>query len=137
MLNEDVPDRPATERLLVLVCYGLFILALVNGITFLIGGVMAHLRREESRGTVWADHYHNMIIVFWAAILLAALMMGFVFSGLMTAWSLMFWPGWMLSLPLLGMAAAPLLILLWLAFGVWYLYRILRGFFRALDDKPY
>jgi uncharacterized membrane protein len=35
------------------------------------------------------------------------------------------------------MAAAPLLILLWLAFGVWYLYRILRGFFRALDDKPY
>jgi uncharacterized membrane protein len=140
MLNDQVPDRPAGERLLTLVCYVLFILALVNGLTFLIGGVLAHVRRGGALGTIWADHYRNMILVFWTAIIVAVLTMGMVLSGLLAAASLALWPGWtsawLFGLPLLG-AGGALAMAMWLIFAIWYLYRILRGFFRALDDKPY
>ncbi len=40
------------------------------------------------------------------------------------------------GLPLLG-AAVPLLLLASGVFALWCIYRIVRGFLRALDDKAY
>jgi len=128
-----------TERLLALTGYGLFLLAVCNGVTALIGVALAYIRRDEARGTMWESHYRNMITVFWVVLLLGLLMFALAISGALTALELAVWPwngGWIFSLPLLG-AAVPLAVLAWLVSGIWYLYRILRGFIRALDDKPY
>ena len=70
---------------------------------------------------------------------LCAVMMGFSVFAL--AWPLSFgWPFWPAAL--MGHAAAwmlllPLLGFLSLVLVVWYYWRLLSGFVRALDDRPY
>ena len=58
--------------------------------------------------------------------------------ALSSAWANGAWADgdWIASLPLLG-AVIPLVLLAWIAFGLWYLYRVLRGFIHALDDRAY
>jgi uncharacterized membrane protein len=143
MLNDQTREPAASdrERAAVLLGYGLFLLAVANGVTALIGAVIAYIRRDDARGTIWESHYRNMILVFWAGLLLGALVLGLAFTGAIaaigfavgTAW---LDDDWMFGLPLLGMGV-PLVLLAGVMFGLWYLYRILRGFFRALDDKAY
>jgi len=145
MQNDPVPAP--SERPAVLVGYGLFLLAVVcGGITALIGAVIAYARRDDARGTVWESHYRNLILVFWVGTVFALSLIAMALSGLFaaiglalsSAWANGAWADgdWIASLPLLG-AVIPLVLLAWIAFGLWYLYRVLRGFIHALDDRAY
>ena len=142
MLNDT---QAYSERPIVLIAYGMFILAIPSGgFLALIGAMIAFVKRDDARGTMWESHYRNMITVFWVGVIFSAVMLAMTFSGVMaavglalgTAWMDGDWGGWMFGLPLLG-AAVPLAILAGMAFGVWYLYRVVRGFLRALDDRAY
>jgi len=112
--------------------YVLFLLAWMNGITAIIGVIIAYLKRREAIGTVWHSHFDNLILVFWVVI-------GGFFLGLLTwpialgifvaQWPL-FWPP-TLTLPLVFAALAfPLLVF-------WSFYRTIRGLIRALEERPY
>jgi uncharacterized membrane protein len=137
MIDDRTESPSNAERFWVLACYGLFLLGICNGgFTTLIGAALVHIRRGEAPGAVWDSHYRNMSRVFWVGVVLGLLMLGLMFSGVLAALSFLFWPGWIFTLPLLG-ASVPLAILVWLMFAGWYLYRVLRGFVRALDDKPW
>ena len=139
---QNDPVSAPSERPAVLVGYGLFLLAVAcGGITALIGAIIAYARRDEARGTVWESHYRNLIRVFWVGAVFALSLIAMALTGLFAAIGLALssaWADgdWVASLPLLG-AAIPLVLLVWLIFGIWYLYRVLRGFIRALDDKAY
>ncbi len=126
-----------SERNTVLIAYGLFLLGLPSGgFTTLIGVIVAHLRLEPSRGTIYQSHYRNMIMVFWVWLAVVVVAGALTFAGVAgLAFSLLAsWPGFALALIPAGLT-------LWLMFlalavaCVWYYWRLLRGLFQVLDDK--
>jgi uncharacterized membrane protein len=122
-----------------MLAYGLYLLAIANGVTLLVGFVIALARRAEAKGTIYEGHYRNLILVFFVAMAFASLMGMAVLAGLLgllsAAFSLNPWPfaAWF-PLPVLLLPVAGLGSVL---FGIWYLWRVVGGFFRALEEKPY
>ncbi|HWD29047.1 MAG TPA: hypothetical protein VG387_17875 [Rhizomicrobium sp.] len=126
-------------RATVLIAYGLFLLALCNGVTAIAGVILLYVKRADARGTPWDSHFRNLITVFWVGLALTAIVIA-------------------LALPVLGAlffalvhtngnppveAFTGLFVLgpvAWLAavvFFVWYLIRTISGFLRALEGRPY
>jgi uncharacterized membrane protein len=142
MENDAFPGD--SERLLVLLSYGLMLIGPpVGGLTALIGAVIAHVRLDHARGSRHESHYRNQIRVFWTMLIFALVILSALsFSMGMSILSLL-WPfgwGWPFQAVMLGSAWAmllPLVGLLSLAMVIWYYWRLLRGFVRELDDKPY
>lgn len=62
------PAKPAaglSMRALAIICYVLFLVGCLNGVTALIGVIVAYIKRPEAAGTVWVSHFDNMIVMFW------------------------------------------------------------------------
>ena len=119
-------------RILALVAYGLFVLAFSNGVSAIVGVVIAYLKRGEARGTPYESHFSNMIHAFWAAVAWTVLVIAALGFGALSVFST---PEPHLTIALVVLAAS-----IWLGavvFVVWYLYRVIRGFARALDGKAY
>jgi uncharacterized membrane protein len=149
-MPNDILSRDDSERLLVLLAYGLFLIAPAGGLTALIGVVIAHVRLAHALGSIHESHYRNQIRVFWTMLISALVMMtlftmgmGFSFFTMLwpftPTWSSPYaWPFWPGAMVGAGWAMAlPLGALLSLLLVVWYYWRLLRGFVRALDDKAY
>jgi uncharacterized membrane protein len=135
------PVAAADLRPLVLVCYFLFLIACINGLTALIGVVIAHARRRDATGTIWQSHFENLILVFWVfvaafLILLVSVPLGiwanFPFLFLThPPYSILIWTPWLFVFPLIfGLVVFPVLV-------VWYFYRTIRGLIRAAEARPY
>lgn len=128
------------ERNWALAAYALFLIAPASsGVTALIGVILAHVRLDTARGGLYESHYRNLILVFWVWFSVALVAAAFAIVGLAgVAWTLLrsAWPG-----P--GFALYHSTLTLGLVFlGVmltcfWYYWRLIRGFIRLLDDKPY
>lgn len=130
----DTTQAPAVEndaRIVALICYGLFFLALANGITAVIGVVLAYIKRADSRGTIWESHFTNLIRVFWTTIVAIAVLIGVLLFGV---FDILTKVDGNPDVPYLAVLV-PGLFLVCAAFSVWYLYRTVRGFIRALDNK--
>jgi uncharacterized membrane protein len=120
-------------RSLAILGYVLYLLAPVNGITAIAAVILAYVKRDDARGTVWFSHFENMIVVFW--VMLIASFVGltsflFSLSGMIVqgfAW------------PALSLITLPLLVgfLIIPIFTIWYLYRLVKGLVRASDDRAY
>lgn len=117
-MTESQGQLPATtassdERTLVLVMYGLALAAIIPPhFTGVIAVIIAYVKRHEARGTVWESHYENQITAFWVWLLL-------YIAGWCTVW-------------VLGLG----FLLIGGAF-VYYYYRTIRGFIRAVDRQAY
>jgi uncharacterized membrane protein len=125
----DATQTPA--RIVALISYGLFFLALANGITAVIGLVLAYIKRGDTRGTVWESHFSNMILVFWvsvASIVLLLVVAMFGIADLLSGFD---------TTPKEFYFVLPAMFLIGTVWLVWYLYRTVRGFIRALDGKAY
>ena len=140
--NPPGKTPPDGERLLVLLAYGLFLIAPpFGGLSGLVGVVIAHIRLDHARGTLFESHYRNQIRVFWTMLLavVACLAALSVASG--ASILSLFWPfGWPWHLVMLGaswMLLGSLFGLVMLILLVWYYWRLVAGFVRALDDKPF
>jgi uncharacterized membrane protein len=125
------------ERGWLLAIYGLFLIAPASsGITVLIGVILAHLRLDQARGTLYESHYRNLILVFWVWLVVALAAASLAFAGLAgLVLSLMqSWPGFALyhSTLMLGLVFLGVVLTCF-----WYYWRLIRGFIRILDDKPY
>ncbi len=112
------------------VIYGLHAVSLVTGIVgvatvvgaFLTGWpsiiavILNYVKRSEVRGTWLASHFRWQIRTFWFGLLWVTLCGVFVVAtlgiGLLIAW-----------LPLAFV-------------GVWFVYRVLRGWLRLMDRRP-
>jgi uncharacterized membrane protein len=122
-----------------LLAYGLFLLAPVNGITAIVGVIVAYLKRDEARGTLWESHLRNLIRVFWISAVVAALFLAAVLQGVGGLLYSLFVTNGDPPPTLVGglLALMPVLFFVGVLFAVWYLYRVMRGFLRALDSRPY
>ena len=135
----DGPMSDNSERSMVLVVYGLYLLGLfTGGFSTLVGVILAHIRLEPARGSLYESHYRNMILVFWVWLGVVVIAGSFAFAGIAgLALSLISsWPWFSLSLIPAGFAVW--LLLMGIAFAaIWYYWRLLKGLVLVLDDKPY
>jgi uncharacterized membrane protein len=131
-MSDTVQAPAADTRIMALIGYGLFIFAVTNGVTAVVGVVLAYIKRADARGTIWESHFTNMIRVFWASIAVTVVFIGAVAFGIADLVSTID------NAPHLALIALlPVLYVLGVGFFVWYLYRTIRGFIRALDNKAY
>jgi uncharacterized membrane protein len=136
------PPPGDSERLLVLLAYGLFLIAPpAGGVTALIGVVIAHVRLGHAAGTIHESHYRNQIRVFWTLLICWAVALGAFSAAAGMSFFTLLWPfGWPWHALMLGAGWMSLLALmgfLSLALVIWYYWRLITGFVRELDDKPY
>jgi uncharacterized membrane protein len=126
-------SEPAKDlRVTALIAYGLFIAALMNGFTAIVGLVLAYVKRDDARGTIYEGHFSNLITVFWTSlilvIVLVCLMLFGVFGIVASASK---------GYPELALLWLPVAYFGWVVLAVWYLYRTVKGLVRAIDEKPY
>lgn len=110
------PGLPIVQddvRTVAIVVYVLYLAAAFSGgIAGIAGVIVAYIKRDESRGTIWESHFENQITSFWTWLLL------FV-AGICTAW-------------MLGLG-----VLLIIGAFVFILYRTIKGLLRAIESRPY
>jgi uncharacterized membrane protein len=85
-----------SERLLVLLSYGLMLIAPpFGGITGLVGVIIAHVRLAHARGSIHESHYRNQIRVFWTLLVFALVAMSALSFGFGYSMFSLLWPwGW-------------------------------------------
>jgi uncharacterized membrane protein len=64
---QTAPDRIEEDKVLPIVVYALYLLGFTNGLTFLIGLVVAYVNRDTA-GPINASHYTFAIRTFWLSI---------------------------------------------------------------------
>jgi len=123
-------------RTAAMICYVLYLVAFINGLTAIIGVIIAYIKKSDAAGTVWESHFRNLIVVFW--VMLAVLILGLV-SFPISLFSLAALFEGDFAWPALSAFALPMLAWIFIVpvFVVWFLYRTIRGLVRAADDKPY
>lgn len=95
----------------VLIAYVLMVTGIFTGITWIMGGIWAMVKKSDAKGTIFIDHYDNLIITFWVS--LAVSVIAFPLCFIIIGYFLLF--------------------ILW----VWVLYRLIRGLIRLSNDRPY
>ena len=99
----------APDPLMAHIAYGLFAVGFLNGITVIIGVVLAYVRRADVQGTFLESHFTYLIRTFWISIL------GAIIGALLTIIGIDF--------------------LLMLALAIWIIYRIVKGWIRLADGR--
>lgn len=94
-----------------IIAYALLIGGYFTGISWIIGGIWAMVKRSDANGSTYEDHYDNIITTFWWSI-------GLSIIGMITAF---FFIGWLV---LLGVF-------------IWSLFRVIKGLARITSNKPF
>ncbi|QRQ83359.1 hypothetical protein JQU52_11395 [Paralysiella testudinis] len=92
------------------ITYAMYVLGIFIGLTPIVGVILAYIKRDEMQGTVYYDHMQFLIKTFWVSL-----------TGMVI--------GAILMLVLIG-------YLVLLAVGVWYIFRVVLGIVKLLDNKP-
>lgn len=109
--SHAVAMREDSARTVAIIVYLLYLAALINGFTAVIGVILAYVKRDDARGTIYESHFANAIEVFWVFLIgmLVAVPLCFVLIGI------------------------PLVVVLY----IWVLFRTIKGVVRASDGQPY
>jgi uncharacterized membrane protein len=97
-------------KTLAMVVYGLQALGFINGVTWIVGVVIDYVKRDEAAGGWLESHFRWQIRTFWWGLL----------------WGVI---GAVLLLVLIG-------YVVWVAAGIWVIYRIVKGWLYLNDSKP-
>jgi uncharacterized membrane protein len=91
------------------VIYGLYAASLISGITSIVAIVLNYVKRDDVVGTVYESHFRWQIRTFWFSVL----------------WGVV---GWITVWILIGFGV-------WIAAGIWFIYRIAKGWLRLSEGK--
>ena len=109
-MNTATDEQLASLKTLTTVIYGLYALSLIFGVTAIVAIVLNYIKRDDARGTWLESHFSWQIRTFWWSVV------WFVLGAL--TWIILV--GWVV----LGVA------------GVWFIYRIAKGWLNLNDGKP-
>lgn len=124
MTDTLAAERPEEDKLLPAVVYGLYLLGFTNGLTFIVGLIVAYVSRD-SAGPVNESHFTFAIRSFWLSI--AGFLLGLA----------IFLVGLPLSLVLIGI---PMLIFGGLVMGgisLWFIARCIAGIYYLSRGEAY
>jgi len=94
--------------------YACYAVGFFIGITWLVGIIIAYVKRDDAKGTWMDSHFSWQIRTFWWSLV----------------WCLI---GGVLAITIIGLVIAyPLWIVTWL----WALYRVIKGWIKLNDGKP-
>jgi len=102
--------RSSDAKRLATICYALYAVSCLVGITAIAAIIINYLKRDDVAGTWVASHFEWQIKTFWYAL-----------AGAIVSWLLM--------IVLIGFP-------MFLAVVVWAIYRIVKGWLALADDKP-
>ena len=111
VVSQSLSIKDDAAKTNALIAYGLMAIGLFTGIFWIIGAVWAMVKKEEAYGTIFVDHYSNIIKTFW----------------------------WGLGLSVVGFILAFILIgyILLLAVWIWSIYRLIKGLAKITSNKAY
>lgn len=94
-----------------LIAYGLMAVGFFTGIFWIIGAVWAMVKKSDAKGTIFEDHYTNIIKTFW--------------------WGL----GW----TILGLFLLLLFVGYFILFAVWIwsIFKVVKGLAKITSNKAY
>ena len=94
-----------------LIAYGLMIAGVFTGILWFVGAIWAMVKKSEASGTIFFDHYENIIKTFWIGLVVSivAIPLCFIFVG----------------------------YFVFLGLWIWSLYKIIKGLARLTSNKSY
>ncbi|WP_221074603.1 DUF4870 family protein [Agarivorans aestuarii] len=100
-----------TAKTSALIGYGLMILGLFTGLFWIVGAIWAMVKKADAAGTLFEDHYSNIIKTFW----------------------------WGFGLSIIGFVLAFVIIGYFVLLGVWIwsIYRIIKGLAKITSNKSY
>ena len=107
--SDTKPEPDDNLKNLTQLVYILQAISLVVGVTSVAGLILNYLKRDEVKGTYLESHFAWQIKTFWLALLGVIL-------------------GWLLVIVLIG-------FLILGAVGLWYIYRIVKGWLAFNDGK--
>lgn len=103
-------EQNVSARSLTIIIYVLYALLPFFFLPVIVAIVLNYIKKEDMAGTPYASHFTWQIRTFWFALLWAILSVPFVLIGL-------------------G------IVFLCVVF-VWYVYRVVKGLLRAIEEKP-
>lgn len=109
-MDTPTDDKLASLKTLGTVIYALYALSLFSGVTAIVAIVLNYIKLDDTRGTWLESHFRWQIRTFWWGIVWLVL-------GTLT-WIILI--GWLV----LGVA------------GIWFIYRIAKGWLNLNDGKP-
>jgi len=94
-----------------LIAYALMGIGLFTGIFWIIGAIWAMVKKGDAVGTLFEDHYSNIINIFW----------------------------WGLGLSIIGFILLFFVVGYFVLLAVWFwsIYRLIKGFAKITSNKPY
>jgi uncharacterized membrane protein len=107
----ELSDQDKAAKQNAIIAYALMLSGFIFGLTWIIGGIWAMVKKSEAQGTLFEDHYSNAIKTFWISLCLTIL--GAV----------------------LAMVGVGVIILI--ATAIWTLYKLIKGLARITSNKPY
>lgn len=109
--NAPTPE----QRNYMYVIYGLYALGVLSfAMPTIIGAIVAYVKRDDMRGTIYFDHIQFLLRTFWGSLI------GFAV-------------GFLLIITLIGaIIGVPLVVLV----CFWYLFRVVVGVVRLIDNQP-
>jgi len=113
-MTDHVSYAGNEDKTMPAVCYALYLLAFVTGITAIVGLVIAYAQRSTA-GPANESHYTFLIRTFWIGL------------ALMIAGGVVFGVGAILAFILIGFPIMGLAWLIWAAASVWYAVRCIVG----------
>ena len=102
--------RVDSVRKIAAICYGLYAVSCVVGITAIAAIIVNYLKREDAAGTWVASHFEWQIKTFWYSLA------GAIVGGVLM----------MVGIGFLILAAV----------GIWAIYRLVKGWLALNDGKP-
>lgn len=106
----DVTTTDKSNKDLTTLVYALYAIGIVLGVTVIVAIIINYVKRDDVAGTLYESHFRWQIRTFWFGLL----------------WSVI---GIATSFFLVGI---PILI----AAGIWYIYRIVKGWLDLNSGKP-
>ena len=125
--STSLPDEPAraeANKILPAVVYGLYLLGFTNGLTFIVGLIVAYVNRDQA-GPINERHYTFAIRTFWLSIA------WFIIGGLLLGF------GIPLTLLLIGI---PMMIVggaIMGAVSLWFVVRCVMGIYYLVRGEAY
>lgn len=115
-IRQEIATRPGGAReaslhRYAMLGYALHLLGLVTVIGFVVGLILAYIKREDARGTIYESHFRWQTRSFWWFVLWFVLLM------IPTALTLFVVPFFIVA-------------------QVWFAYRMIKGWLRMNDARP-
>jgi uncharacterized membrane protein len=121
---DPVPARVEEDKVLPIVVYALYLLGFTNGLTFLVGLIIAYVYRQEA-GPINASHYTFAIRTFWLSIWWFLIGLALCLVGLALLVVLIGIPMMVAGAVIMG------------AVGVWFVVRTIMGLVYLLKGEAY